>query len=306
MATTEVIDFKDALAKKAEADAQNAASIDTDKLTDQERILLNTEQDIPENISMVFQVPEYIDRMSVVIQQTIHHIFPNATPEQLEEVKNRVAHPVRNLLADIAYYNHAAVHRGLEHVRKEHVLQPPTRYTLDFSICAVQSLLNGVIPGHYEHICLTNSGENLEEWTRDIPDPKDIPVDGIPARFIIHNQIYTGKLCFFSYLSENGDSHVISDIITFWANELQGFVHTFRIGYWQEIDPLTGKFKPAPVVEAAEPTTAEDEGVKVELAAEGLADETVKETQPELVAEGQQDETVRVSDPADVDSEQTT
>lgn len=259
MSTTEVINMKDALAQKAEQEAQASAAIDSAKLTDQDKILLNTEQDIPENISMQFQVPEYIERMAVIIQQTVHHIFPDATPEQLEEVKNRVSVPVRNLLADIAYYNHAAVHRGLEHVRKEHVLQPPTRYTLDFSITAVQALLNGVIPGHYEHICLTNSGENLEEWTRDITDPKDIPVEGIPARFIIHNQIYTGKLCFFSYLSENGDSHVISDIVTFWANELGGFVHTHRIGYWQEIDPLTGKFKPAPATEASEEATAEGE-----------------------------------------------
>lgn len=239
MSTTEIIDIKDALKDKE----PSPGSIDASKLTDQEKILLNQEQDDDEKITNEFVVPAYVENLGQSVIRTTHSIFPDATKEQLDLIATQVATPIRNLLADIAYYNHAASHRCMELVRKEHVLQPPTRYTLDFSVNAVRALLNGVMPGYMEKIVLENSGENLDEWTRDIPEPKDIPVDGIPVRLIVNNQIYTGKLCFFSYLSENGDSHVISDIITFWANELNGFMHTFSVGYWQPIDPLTGKYK---------------------------------------------------------------
>lgn len=258
MSTTEIIDIKDAL-KDKEASAGN---IDTSKLTDQEKILLNQEQDDDENITSNFTVPAYIENLGQTIIRTTHSIFPDATPEQLELLTNQVSTPIRNLLADIAYYNHAASHRCLELVRKEHVLQPPTRYTLDFSVNAVRALLNGVMPGYVEKIVLENSGENLDEWTRDIPEPKDIPVDGIPVRLIVNNQIYTGKLCFFSYLSENGDSHVISDIITFWATELNGFMHTFSVGYWQPIDSVTGKYR------ALGELVSETEGENVDVSSE--------------------------------------
>lgn len=234
MSTTEVIDVS---AIKEQA----ASDIDTARLTDQEKILLNTHQEDAETITNEWEPPAYLQRLSDSIPKVIHTIFPDATTEQLNQVAEAITKPLVGTLVDIAYYNHAASHKCIEQVRKEHVLQPPTRYTLDFSITAIDAILNGVFPGYFEEICLKNAGQNISDWRRDIPEPNQIPETGIPAKFVVYNQIYTGKLCFFSYLSENGDSHVITDILTFWSNELNGFVHTFRVGYWQEINPLTGE-----------------------------------------------------------------
>lgn len=215
----------------------------TDKLTDKEKIQLNTESDDETAISTEFQLPPYIVTFADNITKCVHSIFPDASPEQLAAVAQNVSTPVLNILGDLAFYLHPAAHRCMEQVRKEHIVSPPVRYTLDFSLSAAQAILNGVRPGFYEEIYLKQAGEDLSKWNRDLPEPSELPQDGsgIPVRFVIHNQIYTGKVCFFSYLSDNGDSHVISDILTFWANELHGFVHAFRIGYWQEIDVLTGE-----------------------------------------------------------------
>lgn len=224
------------LADAAAVNEPEAGSIDEAQLTDEQRVLLNTQQDDAETITTEWKTPQYILDVGTNSTKIIHSIFPDATPEQLEAVRTQVTQPYASLLNDIAYFAHAATHHGLEHIRKEHVLQPPVRYTLDYALTAVHALLHGQTPGHYEFHFLKNMGVDPDSWQRTIPEPATIPPEGIRAKFVTGNIVHTGKLCFFSYLTETGDAHVVSDILSFWSAELGGWVHTHRVPFWTPIE----------------------------------------------------------------------
>lgn len=237
MSSTFEQQMQDAAVLENEAvEAPTAGAIDEAQLTDEQRILLNTHQDDEETISTEWKIPQYILDVATNSTKIVHSIFPDATPEQLEAIRTQVTGPYADLLNNIAYFAHAATHHGLEHIRKEHVLQPPVRYTLDYALTAVHALVHGQTPGHYEYHFLKNSGINPEDWKKDLPEPSELPPEGIRAQFVTGNILHTGKLCFFSYLTESGDAHVVSDIMTFWSNDLGGWIHTHRVPFWNPIE----------------------------------------------------------------------
>lgn len=218
------------------------AAIDESKLTEEDKLLLlkRREQDeslLPEGHD-IYNTPHYLVMLRESLKRVVHSIYPDSTPEQLAEVEKSVCEPVFNMMNDVAYHTVALVSNALPAVRQDHILQPPTRYMLDYSLSAILGVVTGAAPGLVEEGYLKAIGEDLTTWNRTLENV-EVPEEGIAVEFVHANRILKGKLCYFSYMSVDGSAQVMTDILTYWCQEYNGFVHTHSVVFWRPLSKET-------------------------------------------------------------------
>lgn len=223
---------------------------DIPSLTEEEKaILAKAESEVPSE-NQFYTTPQYLVAVAKSSLDVIKGIFPDATQEQLNEVTNGLINPViLGLLHEVGYHVTVLSENVSPALRTEPVVSPVTRYMAEHSITALNSVIHGIDVGNLSEQYLTEIGQLDYSWKTTIEN-LDIPPNGIPIEFVLNRSIHRGKLCYYAYLNENGSEQHVTDIPTYWSNELKAYIPTHAVVYWRELtEPTKPKMSIVPDVD---------------------------------------------------------